>query len=200
MKRILCLLLVLLVIPVSSAFAAKTTQVEAFNFYGLYVKRMIEYLTTYGFDFDFRVEGLNFPSQYGKEIEVNTNAGSLTIGSDDFKIKEAMIDLYMSDSTEKANRFRGISAFIAMSALEYSETRERIMKTEYDAGIGGVSSVVMLMADIYATEIQDKVIKAISQKSFNKTLVYSGNYDYYLDYYASPSTSVGMLFLIAEAK
>jgi hypothetical protein len=200
MKRILCLLLVLLVIPVSSAFAAKTERVEAFGFYGLYVKRMMEYQTIYGGDYEFRVEGLNYPIQFGKEIEVNTAAADFTIDLDDFKIKEAMIIIFMSDSTSKENLFRNISACVAMSALEYSERKENIMKLQYKAGIGRAPSAIQLMVELFATEIQEKIDKAISQKSPNRILVYSGNYDYYISYFVPSSAPVEMVYLIAEAK
>ena len=198
MKRILCLLLVLLVIPVSSAFAAKTERVEAFGFYGLYVKRMMEYQTIYEDKFDFRVEGLNFPMSFAGEIEVQTVAGTLTIGADDFKINQAMFTI--SDPTYKDNTSELISACAAISALEFSESKENIMKLEYQAGLGGAPSAIQKMMEIFTTEFPEKMRYLISKKSSEKILTYSGNYDYYLDYYTSPSTSVGNVYLIAEAK
>ena len=200
MKRILCTILVLLMLPVTYAFAEKTDKVEAFTFYGLYVKRVMEYQSLYGIDYDFHVEGMNFPLQFGKEIEVGTAAAQLTINSDDFRVKEALIEVFNSGSSDDRNNFLLVSACAAMSALEYTETEERVMKLSYQVGNGGAPSAVQKMTALFTAEIIGKINEAASKRSSDDILIYSDNYDYYISYYAPSFSSVEVVYLKAKAK
>ena len=77
MKRLLCIILAVMLSPFASAAAEGTNKVDAFVFFGLYVKRMMEYQTIYNADVDLHIEGFNIPSEYGKETRVMTTAGDI---------------------------------------------------------------------------------------------------------------------------
>ena len=200
MKKFVSMILVVVLLPFAVASAEKTKKVDAFVFFGLYVKRMLDYQTIYNVDVDLHVEGMNIPMTIDGETEVNTTAGSITFSASDYLVNEVWMEVYNSDDSYEQNNQKLIRACAAMSALEYTEHEENVMKLEYGAKLGGAPSAIQKMSSLFSSGLVTIISKAASMRQSTRSLVYFDNYKYYTAYYKPSSADVEIVYLIACAE
>ena len=117
-------------------------------------------------------------------FSVSSTAGTLYVYKDSLEISEATFTLCDMIADDEINDRYSMSFISALSALEYDAIDESTMK--WESKISGTPRNAFEKAvEIYNSDIYDAVNDygfADAKNNSDGVLVYSGNYDYFLQY------------------
>lgn len=188
-----------LLLPVT-ANCETTNRVGLVDFCELYTERYITVQKKRGIE-DNRM-GMNFGvlANAGDFLFVSTTAGEVNVCKDTLEITEATFTLFDLDADSATNDRHSMSFVSALSALEFDCLDER--QISLDSVLhGGPKDAFEKSVGIYNDEIFDIVnnYDVSKARSGDRVLVYSGNYDYYLEYqsYAVEGRSNTEFWIIA---
>lgn len=183
----------------SSSIGTPTVRREAFEYYGLCVKRHIELVEFMGESFDTYAAQMIFGNivvSGGNEID--TSFGTIVLDLETHEVEEVRELFYKVDAKNETNHMYMYTCLAIMSALEYSNQDEISDKQasyfQKDIKVG-----IHKFLDLWINGIGDKFMNAMISKPTDEMLVYSGNYDYYIDMFTAPEGEK-MFFLIARAR
>ena len=184
MKKALSLLLALAILcTMPAALAAKPTKskaktpVNAFDFTERYAARLIEFQevvgdTPYLFGIGFPIPV--YPSQDTDLITAACSAGVIVFDPANMDIVEWNNIIFIEDDGIMKNNDRVVAASVAVSALEYDATDDSLHK---------ISTKLPIAAKGY-TDVLDGILTDMSKysnmKDNEETLIYTGNYRYFL--------------------
>lgn len=196
MKRFLSILVVLVLVPLAIASAAGSSAREALEFYGLYVRRheaLCELLSENTRTLTASLFG-NRVYLSGGKTEISTALGDIIIDNKTHTVSEvSVMYLLMSDSADQFIE-KSVNAMAVVSALEYTEAEEIKSMDGYSSKLSALKAM-----DIWKENFNDSVQAAILKASKDETLVYSGNYNYYISFFQT-SDGEKVFFLTARAK
>lgn len=171
-----------LLLPVT-ANCETTNRVGLVDFCELHTKRYV--FAQQERDVDNDIIGANYGvlANVDDFLFVSTSAGNVNVYKNTLEINEATFTLYDFDSDEATNDRHSMNFVSALSALEFDYLDER--QISLDSVLhGGPKNAFEKSAVIYNDEIFDIVnsYDISKARSGDRVLVYSGNYDYYLEY------------------
>lgn len=208
MKKLFCALLVLLMALVSVGAADSTGSTKrrgALEFEALFAQR---YTASGTEDGELTINpGYVYSVKTAEEDEdtvlavVSSSAGTLTIDLTNFTVYRAAIKLMENDATRDENQRLGFRACMAVSALEYSQAEDDIMRLTYSY-LGGPRNASVAAIDDFRQITEAMTDQAISDAiGGERVKVYSGNYDYYLKYVDMSAAGLsGVMWLEADAR
>lgn len=123
-------------------------------------------------------------TQYEDEYSVSSSVGMLSVSKDDNLINEALI-LCIGTSTSQEMIMRSTYSFwAALSALEFDASEDSLLDLKYKVGLSKTQNAMEEAYRILSEEISVKMEENLntSTKKNNPILVYSGNYDYFLEF------------------
>lgn len=187
------------VVP-SFAETKATDKRNAFEFCYLFQSRLLEEERSYkvteeeaGRLFDFR-NGIDYYDNQlnGKQYYADIIAGTAIVSVPDSNIDSLEIELMNSADTDDDQVKSTTRAIIALSALERGGT---------EAYLRSMANLTSPCDEAYSIlkEITNHIPSAISREG-NQVLAYSGNYDYYLEYWFNKERNIDLLYLIAKAR
>ena len=190
-KYILILFVAIILLP-CIACANVTEKRGLVEFVELYMQRMDEYQQVNETNYNLTPGTFTSPSWNGELQIVESLAGSIGVYPGDFTVHDVLMTFAVNPGEESANEQAYVSCAVAMSALEYDAIRDttfRLIKSS------AIQESILTIGDIYLNlgETLDKV-----KASGSRVLVYSGNYDYYVDTLKIGSKDI--LYLIAEER
>lgn len=193
MKKIfpsfLCLVLLFSVIAFPASASSdqpnKTKCRNVIEFIELAVNRMT--LCAESDDFDSK-DCLNpftgLITQYENEYSVLSSVGILSVSKDDNLINEAQI-LCISTSASQEMIMRSTYSFVtALSALEFDASEDSLLDLKYKVGLSKTQNAIDEAYRIFSEEISVIMQENLNTSTKKNTpiLVYSGNYDYFLEF------------------
>lgn len=190
-KYILILFVAVILLP-CVACANVTDKRGLVEFVELYTQRMDEYQQVNGTTFDL-MPGTSTPSFWTGELQiVESLAGSIGVYPGDFTVHDVLMTLSVSSDEESANQQSYISCAAAMSALEFDASQDKGFRV---IDSSAMKEAILNIGNIYIDlgDILDKV-----KTTGSRVLVYSGNYDYYVDTLKKGSADI--VYLIAEER
>ena len=190
----------------SLAATSSTERREAFEFYGLYVKRFIDICKTLGFELDplaGTTSNMIFPNKIADGNETfmmaSTHAGFIVFSVTDHAIQEISATYYDKNVSDEKNDGYTVNILAVISALEYSAYDEYYSNMQNKLlGINNKSAADRVI-DLYLDDLAPAAKKASLSYPKEDTLVYSGNYNYYISY-NKRSSGEGYFTLTAKAR
>lgn len=215
MKKILCSFLAVFVLCCYNSYAestfSATKTLDTFEFTELCVSRIQKYNELYGEAISggaFKPSCINIPIYTEDEIMAVSNSfASMTLNKWDLKITSATINWI--DLAENGEDFKESfeRAVIAFSALEYDAFQDELMEGLHKIGgtnnKSAIESAYSILSDtIFPKVFDNKLIWWRVVENNEKILVYSGNYDWYANYYQYSYSGKTYMYLqlIANAK
>ena len=134
-------------------------------------------------------------------VRISCSAGIADIYMDDFTVSELSMCLSSYDVSSKTNNQMFDECILAVSALEVSADEDNVLPTMSRIS-GGPKNAVEKATTILNYEIMPNVTEESirSAKANENVLLYSGNYDYYLQYSESDYGEKGTIYLSLEAR
>lgn len=185
---------------------SKTTDLRAFSeLCELYAYRAAAYKELFGDDYK---PDVGFSFYYTRTIDdmVSTScgAGTAIIYPDDFLVSELSMNLFIYYPLTGESKQNIENCILGMSALETSAAEDDAMSVSAKY-VGGPKNAVIKAISIYNNEIvpklTDKNLEMV--KSGNEILLYSGNYNYYLEYMAADNngdTKIEFMEIVAKER
>lgn len=139
-------------------------------------------------------------SEADTEYGFNSSFGYISASKTDFSIQYIIMDTGSTgDSKDSASMslYRCISA---LSALEYDDMAGRTIEIKYQFGQSEFENAYDAAADLWMYEIMPGMANALGKNPKKDTpiLIYSGNYDYYVQF--SDSRSGSAIYVLAQAR
>lgn len=182
-KRLLVITLMLSCLISFPAHAEPTTLCDPFVFYGLFVQRFNAFAQEYELDISISPDLVIPMTEHSDGLfSVETCAGTLWLDDETLEIKSALLTFGKDRDYTNYTSKNVVSCLAAMSALEYIEIRANAMQRSFNYGHSlDAASVFEILALWYQDGgIMSKVeLESISESE--SPLIYSGNYDYYLE-------------------
>lgn len=200
MRRFFIALVVVFFAISSFASAETTKQTEAFEFQTLYAKRYMKFLIDNELDYEFHASAINMPIYNADEITVTTSAATLTLDATDFTVKQALMTMIDTSASDEANAALVFECLMAMSALECNEMEERMLPLRAKLNPGEPVDAIELIVNLWNNELYEKINNAVAATEDDETLVYSGNYDYYLIHYIGRDKGEEREYFFFEAR
>lgn len=183
-----------------------TDRRNVFSYIELYTSRYIEDLQRTGSNRSYIVtEPLLSPYREedpnGGEPLIVTEAapGTLYIHPEDYTLAKVLMTFMVINGPESTNETALASCVVAMSALEYDYNAGEILKLGPNS-----ATAVDITLSILSENVLEAYKKAGSDPSCfvnEPVLIYSGNYDYFLQAFAPADQSVSyVLYLIAQER
>lgn len=188
-KYILILFVAVILLPciVCADVTEKRGLVE---FVELYTQRMDEYQQETGAEFSMLPGYYVPPFQAEDLLYVESLAGSIGIHPEDLAIHDVLMTFVVTSDDQAASKQAYVSCAAALSALEYD--------TSQDKGFHVLNSSALQESLDIVRKIYGDIGEALVdvQATGSRVLVYSGNYDYYLDLQEKDTAKI--IYLIAE--
>ena len=186
--------------------SSPTVRREAFEYYGLCIQRhqaLVDYLGKSSLTVASSPLGNTVDPTGSKSncFEVSTPFGDIQVDKNTHEVVEVSAIYYVVSEGSSFNDSSILDCLAIISALEYSAMDElneqsRSLYSSGKTSSPGVSKIVELY--LYGG-LSDKLQSAVLAASSSETLVYSGNYDYYISYFKSSDGSK-VFFLTARAR
>ena len=191
-KRHLLILFVAIVLFPCIACANATEKRGLVEFVELYTQRMDAYQQETGTSFDL-IPGTSMPSFWTGELQiVESLAGSIGVYPGNFTVHDVLMTFVVTSDDQAANKQAYVSCAAALSALEYDVSQDRGFHVLNSSALQESLDIVR---NIYGN-IGDSLVDV--QAAGSRVLVYSGNYDYYLDLLEKDTAKI--IYLIAEER
>lgn len=189
MKKIIALVLVLLLLPVFAS-AEKTARRGLVEFVELYASRFATYASESGLDFEIGSLSALPPWKSGDYLMFETSAGTAAVYPASYDLHDLVMTFYSLSDDDADNELYATSCLIAISSLEYD--------AQYEIGPSFAKKSAVEDAAMLFDEIGDKLEEALTQaiEEGGRALVYSGNYDYFIEYVTMGAHD--FVYLIAE--
>ena len=187
---------------IMASSSEKATRREAFEFYGLYIKRRMElcdYIDYSSETYAATVGNVIASLPSDPEMTIVTPAGMITIRPSDHTVSEVSDRFFSLGWTNDERDKHLVNALAILSALEYGSMEEIEDSFARKRGDASSRSAAEKIASLYANELGAIIYSTIYNTSEKETLIYSGNYDYYLRLY-TPSDGEEVYFFVARAK
>lgn len=193
MKRILSGFLVIVLLNPLIAHAEATDRRGLIEFVELYTQRITEYQKDNGIDCSRIFESFVPPWTNDNYLIFGSTAGSIGVNQEDYTVHDVIMTLCIPSKSDSDNDDFVISCIASIAALEYDSTDDSIFKLIKSSAMERAKEI---MDEVIAELLVGAMAKAVA--SNQKVNVYSGNYDYYVDYYAPEGHE--FLYLIAEER
>lgn len=198
----------------STSHAEATQKRNVIEFCELYMYRYLKYQYENGLALDIHVYTHN-PNYDTQDLEMwssvnpdettlhmHCTAGSLIVSTKDYTVNSITMVFVDINATDEDNLQYVMRSMMALSALEYNETDEALLRIQ-SVQNGGSETAIMeairLLTDEISNNIEDAMQKAID--TGEEVKVYSGNYDYYIAHVDGISTdNFEYIYLIARAR
>ena len=151
-------------------------------------------------DYEFHASAINMPIYNADEITVTTSAATLTLDATDFTVKQALMTMIDTSASDEANAALVFECLMAMSALECNEMEERMLPLRAKLNPGEPVDAIELIVNLWNNELYEKINNAVAATEDDETLVYSGNYDYYLIHYIGRDKGEEREYFFFEAR
>lgn len=161
------------------------------EFVELYTQRITEYQKDNGIDQNIIFESFAPPYTKDNYLILGSTAGSIGINQEDYTVHDVIMTLFISSTNDAYNDV--MSCIASISALEYDSTDDSLFKLMKSSAM---ERATYIMDEEIGKILEDALAKAA--ESNQKVIVYSGNYEYFVEYYSSED--VWMWFLIAEER
>lgn len=169
----------------------------------LYIYRGFTYKSYLSTDFEVRPKQQTIGTIEMSEdiIHIPCSAGSANIYKDDFTVSELSMTLSSYDVSSKTNDPMYDECILAISALEVSVDEDNTLPIMSRIN-GDPENAVEKAAIIFNYGIMPNVTEGSirNAKDNGEVLLYSGNYDYYLQYFESDYGKEGTIYLFLKAK
>lgn len=185
----LCIVLLfsVIVLPASASSDQlnKTKCRNVVEFIELAVNRMT--LCTESEDFDSK-DCLNpftgLITQYENEYSVLSSVGILSVSKDDNLINEAQILCISTSASQEMIMCSTYSFVAALSSLEFDASEDSLLDLKYKVGLSKTQNAIDEAYRIFSEEISIIMQENLNTSTKKNTpiLVYSGNYDYFLEF------------------
>lgn len=211
MKRLIVSVMMLCALIFPGAAVAEVR--NAFEFCDLYSSRLMQLKDQYGIDathdqsismYDNFTNKIYY-NQYAGENQYYADipAGSILVSVPDFSIAQfetIFIDL-LDESEENIDIYR---ALMAMSALEYNGFDDHMFsifhQVTFDPVENAIDAIFNILNEDLSPYLEDEEFWDNLMASKEETLIYSGNYDYYLRYEYLEGQPYEVVRLFAYAK
>ena len=154
------------------------------EFCELYMQRYTKWQDDNGKDFDTHVYGDTLPVKSEDILSIAVTAGRIDVRTEDMSISEGIFTLLDTNAGDDKNEAYAMSFISALSALEYDSLMDSLFYSYSLAG-GEAENSMEEAIRIFNTDISD----ALTSEAFNRCMdgesikIYSGNYDYSLEYH-----------------
>lgn len=189
MKKIIAMVLALLMIPIA-ATAEKTARRGLVEFIELYTSRFTAYAKENDLEFDTSPLSALPPWKSGDLLMFETSAGTASVYPSGYDLHDLVMTFYSLSDDDADNELHATSCVMAISALEYD--------AQYEVGPSfvrksAVEDAVAIFDEI-GNGLEETLTRAMETES--RVLVYTGNYDYYVEYVTISNRE--FVYLIAE--
>ena len=210
MKRFLLLLIVIVLLPIN-CFASSVKPTEkrgAIEFTELFMKRLSEYYAEESYEVTLSLNDTS-PIVFDDSIIVSCSAGMLEIDLSTFSVLSLMTTFHGEYDSEQKGIENTLKLFSAIAALEYSSLDEELMDAQNIVNKYSNTEETSVLKEVEKTvyTIMNKLKEGNNKSRLidlrEKILVYSGNYDYYLNYSETEVPSgktMKAVYLFAEAR
>lgn len=186
MKRIIAILLtVALLIASSFAYAETTHKRGVIEFSELYMYRLMKLQYESELEFDICIlEPYSTPMSISDDtILLNSVAGSMEISTIDYTVNNVVMTFLDLNDSDEENEKKAMSCITAISALEYNESDELMLRVNAKLN-GGSETAIEEAFRVFTDELSDVIVDAMAEalETKKEVKVYSGNYDYYIAY------------------
>lgn len=192
MKKIIAFLLVLLMLPVI-ACAEKTERRGLVEFTELYASRLAVYANENGLDFDVAPLSALPPWKSGDLLMFETSAGTAGVYPGGYDLHDLVMTFYSLSDDDSDNELYATSCVMAISALEFDANYE--VGPSSIAGKSAVEDAAAIFEEI-GNGLEEALGKSMEEGG--RVPVYSGNYDYFVEYVTMDAHD--FVYLIAEEK
>lgn len=185
--------------------SSPTVRREAFEYYGLCIQRhqaLVDYLGKSSLTVASSPLGNTVDPTGSKSncFEVSTPFGDIQVDKTTHEVVEVSAIYYIVSEGSVSNDSSVLACLAIISALEYSAMDEFKEQSRSLYSSGKSSPGVRKIVDLYLYGgLSDKLQSAVLAASSSETLVYSGNYDYYISYFKASDGSE-VFFLTARAR
>jgi len=205
MKKVFALFLSLtLFVVCSSAIAEATHRRGVIEFCELHMYRFMKLQHDTELNYDIHIlEPNSMPHNLDNTtILLNSAAGSMEVNTTDYTVSGITMTFIDLDASDADNERNAMSCMMALSALEYNEMDD--LKFQINSKLsGGAESAIEESLRILADEWSDKLVDIMGEtvETGKEVKIYSGNYDYYVAYYAGQrkGSNFEYYYLIARA-
>lgn len=192
MKKIIAVFLILSMIA-CGAVAESTNTRSLVEFLELYSSRYAVYNYQNGLEFEASTYSALPPYKSGEYIVFETSAGSIGVYPGSYDIHDITMTFFSMAGDDAYNELLITNCVMAISALEFDSI--------YEIGPSmAKKSATDDAARIVDEEICDNLEEPLTHvlETGEIACVYSGNYDYYIDYFTSDGYE--FIYLIAEER
>lgn len=191
MKKIIALVLVLLMLP-AVASAEKTDRRGLVEFIELYASRFAVFAHENGLEFDAAPLSSLPPWKSGDLLMFETSAGTAGVYPGGYDLHDLVMTFYSLSDDDADNELYATSCVIAISALEFD--------AQYEVGPSPARKSAVEDAAAIFEEMGNGLEEALTQsmEEGGRVLIYSGNYDYYVEYVTMGNRD--FVYLIAEER
>lgn len=174
-KKIIALVLLLLMLP-AAASAEKTDRRGLVEFIELYASRFAVYAYENGLEFDTAPLSSLPPWKRGDLLMFETSAGTAGVYPGGYDLHDLVITFYSLSDDDADNELYATSCVIAISALEFD--------AQYEVGPSLARKSAVEDAAAIFEEMGNGLEEALTQSMDGgcRVLIYSGNYDYFVEY------------------
>ena len=191
MKKIITLALVLLLLPVVAS-AEKTTRRGLVEFVELYASRFAVFASENGLDFDTAPLSPLPPWKSGDLLMFETSAGTAGVYPGGYDLHDLVMTFYSLSDDDADNELYATSCVMAISALEFDAQYEIGPSLARKSAVEDAATIF----DEIGNGLEDTLTQAMEET--RRVLVYSGNYDYYIEYVTMGNRD--FVYLIAEER
>lgn len=123
-------------------------------------------------------------TDYANEYSIYSSVGHLTVSKEDNTINSAIIMTVNVDSRSISLKNELYKCIASISALEFDKQADSAFSLKYAAGLSPSKDSIEEASRIWTEEMYPKfkeTLKSTTRKNV-PMLIYSGNYDYYIEY------------------
>lgn len=189
------------------AISNPTVRREAFEYYGLCIKRHLDLVESFGRTFDtpaasFRKNTV-MSGMDDSTCLVCTPFGDITLDLKTLEVVSVDELYHIVNAKNEANESRMFTCLAIISALEYSYSDENIDTSNTINSKNNkkeIQTATQKIIDLWLhEELGDNIQNAIRAESTSEKLIYSGNYDYYIRMFTA-SDGEKMFYINARAR
>lgn len=182
MKKMVVMIFCLIMLFSVASASAETEKRDAFELCSLFQLRVKQLENEYGIDCNITTRS-SVSERMGLGLSFDGGYASL---SADYKVNQLFTLFFDTEAEKDKSVIQIFTAMMSLSALEYSDQDERItIAGEHELGIdeskNALEKAIAVWNDVISVKLNDDAVwEAIY--AGEHVLVYSGNYDYYINY------------------